>query len=411
MCGRSGLPLRIAPRGVHCMINLTILGSTGTIGVNTLDVVTRMAEKFHIFALTANFNVDLMYSQCLTWQPDYAVMADEEAAESLRKRLKNERPDTLVLAGPEALEFVSADSRTDYVMAGIVGAAGLLSSLAAAKTGKRVLLANKEALVMSGQLFMDEVAASGADLLPIDSEHNAIFQCLPKNDAGQVVKHGVESLLLTASGGPFRGYSKEKLSLVTPEEACAHPNWDMGKKISVDSATMMNKGLEVIEACWLFGVSPENVNVVVHPQSVIHSMVQYIDGSVIAQMGQPDMRTPIAYSLGWPERVQSGVGNLDLFAVSQLDFQKPDNVNFPCLNLARDAFLRGGTAPAVMNAANEVAVAAFLDGKISFADIPLFIEKALSNASIVEADSLEKILDADLMTRQTLVGSIVDAAT
>jgi len=392
------------------MINLTILGSTGTIGVNTLDVVTRMAGKFHIFALTANFNVDLMYSQCLTWQPDYAVMADEEAAESLRKRLKNERPDTLVLSGTEALEFVSANDKTDYVMAGIVGAAGLLPSLAAAKTGKRVLLANKEALVMSGQLFMDEVLASGADLLPIDSEHNAIFQCLPKNDAGQVVKHGVESLLLTASGGPFRGYGKEKLNQVTPEQACAHPNWDMGKKISVDSATMMNKGLEVIEACWLFGVSPKDVNVVVHPQSVIHSMVQYIDGSVIAQMGQPDMRTPIAYSLGWPERVQSGVGSLDLFAVSRLDFQEPDNVNFPCLNLARDSFSRGGTAPAVMNAANEVAVAAFLDRKISFTDIPFFIEKALSNASIVDADSLEKILEADLTTRRTLAGSIMDAA-
>jgi 1-deoxy-D-xylulose-5-phosphate reductoisomerase len=390
------------------MINLTILGSTGTIGVNTLDVVSRMAGKFNIFALTANFNVEVMYSQCLIWHPDYAVMVDEVAAESLRKRLISQRPDIIVLSGTASLEFVSENVKTDYLMAGIVGAAGLLPSLAAAKKGKRVLLANKEALVMSGQLFMDEIEASGADLFPIDSEHNAIFQCLPKDDAGRVVKDGVDSLLLTASGGPFRGLNKETLNQVTPEQACSHPNWDMGKKISVDSATMMNKGLEVIEACWLFGVSPNNVSVVIHPQSIIHSMVQYIDGSVIAQMGQPDMRTPIAYSLGWPERVESGVANLDLFAVSHLDFEEPDNTNFPCLDLAREAFSRGGTAPTVLNAANEVAVTAFLERKILFTDIPRFIEQALSSAIIVEADSLEKILDADLATREMLVGSVMD---
>jgi 1-deoxy-D-xylulose-5-phosphate reductoisomerase len=390
------------------MIDMTILGSTGTIGVNTLDVVSRMPDKFNIFALTANFNTELMYSQCLAWHPDYVVMVDEAAAEALRKRLISKCPDIEVLSGATSLEFVSEHDKTDYVMAGIVGAAGLLPSLAAAKKGKRVLLANKEALVMSGQLFMDEIAASGAELLPIDSEHNAIFQCLPKDDNGHAIKNGVGSILLTASGGPFRGFDKARLKLVTPEQACAHPNWDMGKKISVDSATMMNKGLEVIEACWLFDVSPNDVNVVIHPQSVIHSMVQYVDGSVIAQMGRPDMRTPIAYSLGWPDRVESGVANLDLFTVARLDFEEPDDANFPCLNLAREAFSKGGTAPAVMNAANEVAVAAFLERKILFTEIPWFIEQALSNATIVKADSLEKILEADLLTRHALVGLLMD---
>jgi len=305
-----------------------------------------------------------------------------------------------VLAGHDALVWVSEHDEADYVMAGIVGAAGLMPSLAAAKAGKRVLLANKESLVMSGKLFMDAVRSSGGELLPIDSEHNAIFQCLPKDSKGNVTNEGVDSILLTASGGPFRETARIDLESVTPEEACAHPNWVMGRKISVDSATMMNKGLEVIEACWLFNTAPDDIKVVVHPQSIIHSMVQFIDGSVVAQLGQPDMRTPIAYSLAWPNRCESGVDNLDMSALGRLDFESPDYDKFPCLRLAGESFSAGGTAPAILNAANEVAVQAFLEGVLGFNDIPRLVEYALEKVASSEATNLQDVLDSDAETRQ-----------
>ena len=380
--------------------NLTILGSTGTIGANTLDVVSRMREHFHVFALTANTSVNLLAEQCKVWNPKYAVLSDEFAADKLRKRLQKGASQVEVLAGHDALVWVSEHDEADYVMAGIVGAAGLMPSLAAAKAGKRVLLANKESLVMSGKLFMDAVRSSGGELLPIDSEHNAIFQCLPKDSKGNVTNEGVDSILLTASGGPFRETARIDLESVTPEEACAHPNWVMGRKISVDSATMMNKGLEVIEACWLFNTAPDDIKVVVHPQSIIHSMVQFIDGSVVAQLGQPDMRTPIAYSLAWPNRCESGVDNLDMSALGRLDFESPDYDKFPCLRLAGESFSAGGTAPAILNAANEVAVQAFLEGVLGFNDIPRLVEYALEKVASSEATNLQDVLDSDAETRQ-----------
>ena len=379
---------------------VTILGSTGSIGVNTLDVISRHPNQYRVFALTANTGVEKMTEQCLEWQPEYAVMADESSAASLRAALDKSPCDTQVLEGTEGLESVAADSRTDYVMAAIVGAAGLLPTLAAANAGKRVLLANKESLVVCGKVFMDAVQENRAELLPIDSEHNAIFQSLPPDFSKGLKQTGVRKILLTASGGPFRTRDLSGLTRVTPDEACAHPNWDMGRKISVDSATMMNKGLELIEACWLFGTGPENIQVVIHPQSVIHSMVEYTDGSVMAQLGNPDMRTPIAYGLAWPERIESGVESLNLFDVARLDFEEPDLQRFPCLRLASEAMNRGGTATAILNAANEIAVAEFLDEKIRFIDIPAIVESTLADAEIVEADSLEVVLAADSQARE-----------
>ncbi|MFZ1388561.1 MAG: 1-deoxy-D-xylulose-5-phosphate reductoisomerase [Thiolinea sp.] len=374
---------------------LTILGSTGSIGVSTLDVVQRHPDRFRVFALTANHNVQRMLEQCLACRPKYAVMLNEQAAEQLEQGLKATDSTTKVLAGKAALEQVAAHPDTDYVMAAIVGAAGLLPALAAARAGKRVLLANKEALVMSGQLFMDAVREHQAELLPIDSEHNAIFQCLP----AQGNKQGVERILLTASGGPFRQLPLADFQGITPEQAVAHPNWSMGKKISVDSATLMNKGLEVIEASWLFATPLKRIEVVVHPQSTIHSMVAYNDGSVLAQLGNPDMRTPIAYALAWPERLESGVAPLDLFAVARLDFEKPDLIRFPCLQLAYDAHTRGGFATIALNAANEIAVQAFLERRIGFMDIPRLISDVMKLADTGAPVQLEDILIQDEVSR------------
>ncbi|WMP18311.1 1-deoxy-D-xylulose-5-phosphate reductoisomerase [Thiothrix lacustris] len=373
---------------------ITILGASGSIGVSTLDVLARHPDRFHVFALTANSNVDKIFEQCQRFQPRYAVMVETVAATLLEKRLQAVGSEVVVLAGAEALDAVASSPETDYVMAAIVGAAGLLPTLAAARAGKRVMLANKEALVMSGQLFIDAVREHGAELLPIDSEHNAVFQCLPTDG-----RKGVEKILLTASGGPFRTWSSSDLQGVTPEQAVAHPNWSMGQKISVDSATLMNKGLEVIEACWLFGLPAERVEVVVHPQSTIHSMVSYNDGSVLAQLGNPDMRTPIAYALGWPERLVSGVAPLDLFATARLDFEQPDRERFPCLPLAYDAHARGGYATIALNAANEVAVKAFLGREIGFADIPLLVKDVMHQASAGTPMNLDDILIQDEESR------------
>lgn len=376
---------------------LTILGSTGTIGVNTLDVVARNAGRFEVLALTANTDHVRMSEQCARWHPRYAVMADAQAAEHLARNLHKIDSTIEVLAGGEGLERVAAGADVDYVMAGIVGAAGLLPSLAAAKAGKRVLLANKEALVMSGDLFMQAVRANGAELLPIDSEHNAIFQCMPEDhEHGHGLDHaGVSRILLTGSGGPFRTTPLSALEAVTPAQACAHPNWVMGRKISVDSATMMNKGLEVIEACWLFDTETDRVEVVIHPQSVIHSMVEYEDGSVLAQLGNPDMRTPIAHALCWPQRMGSGVERLDLAAVGRLDFEPVDLQRFPCLRLGFEASRAGSGASTVLNAANEIAVQTFLEERIRFTDIPSIIEHTLENCRLDAPASVEDVLALD----------------
>lgn len=352
------------------MQNLTVLGSTGSIGVSTLDVVARHPDRFRVIALTANSQVDVLFGQCRQFKPRYAVLLDEDAATRLRLQVREASLDTEVLSGATALEQVSMLPETDAVMAAIVGAAGLRPTLAAARAGKKILLANKETLVMAGNVFMDAVRASGSALLPIDSEHNAIFQALPRGYDGNLARNGVRRILLTASGGPFRNTPPVELQHVTPEQACAHPNWAMGRKISVDSATMMNKGLEVIEAHWLFNASADDIQVVVHPQSVIHSLVEYVDGSVVAQLGNPDMRTPIAYGLAYPERIESGVAPLDLFKVATMNFAAPDFERFPCLSLAYQSLRSGGTAPATLNAANEVAVAAFLDKRISSFPFP-----------------------------------------
>ncbi|MBO0614738.1 MAG: hypothetical protein RL122_659 [Pseudomonadota bacterium] len=380
---------------------ITILGASGSIGVSTLDVLARHPERFHVYALTAHSNVEKLFEQCQQFQPRYAVMVDPVAAAVLEKRLQAADSDVVVLAGAEALDAVASSPDTDYVMAAIVGAAGLLPALAAARAGKRVMLANKEALVMSGQLFIDAVREHGAELLPIDSEHNAVFQCLPSDG-----KNGVEKILLTASGGPFRTWAASDLHDITPEQAVAHPNWSMGQKISVDSATLMNKGLEVIEACWLFNLPAERVEVVVHPQSTIHSMVSYNDGSVLAQLGNPDMRTPIAYALGWPERLASGVAPLDLFTTARLDFERPDMARFPCLQLAYDAHTRGGYATIALNAANEVAVKAFLGREIGFTDIPLLVKDVMQQASAGTPMNLDDILIQDEESRARSVSWI-----
>lgn len=386
--------------GVVNMKTITVLGATGSIGMSTLDVVARHAQRYQVFALTANRQVERMLELCRNFTPRYAVMADEDAATQLEQQLRQCGAETTeVLAGVGGLEFVSSHKEVDYVMAAIVGAAGLLPALAAARSGKRVLLANKEALVMSGQLFMDEIKSSGAELLPIDSEHNAIFQCMPA-DFIDLERNGVRRILLTASGGPFRTLDMTGLKNVTPAQAVAHPNWDMGRKISVDSASMMNKGLEVIEARWLFDASADQIDVVVHPQSVIHSMVEYADGSVLAQMGNPDMRTPIAHAMAWPERIDSGVASLNLFEVARLDFEKPDLERFPCLGLAYQALREGGTATAILNAANEVAVDAFLDDRIGFLSIAETIEATLTELPAQAATSLDVIMQADLQARE-----------
>jgi 1-deoxy-D-xylulose-5-phosphate reductoisomerase len=379
---------------------VTVLGSTGSIGVSTLDVIARHPERYRVVALTANRDVEGLFEQCLRYQPRLAVMADEAAAAQLAQRLWARGSDIEVLQGMVGLEQVAAMPEADYVMAAIVGAAGLLPALAAVRAGKRVLLANKEALVVSGRLFMDEARRHGAEILPIDSEHNAVFQCMPAENARGEQGSGVKRILLTASGGPFRKTPLAELVDVTPDQACAHPNWDMGRKISVDSATMMNKGLEVIEAHWLFQMRPEQIDVVLHPQSVIHSMVEYIDGSVLAQLGNPDMRTPIAHALAWPERIDSGVGSLDLFQVARLDFEAPDLQRFPCLRLAFEAVRAGGTAPVVLNAANEVAVAAFLQHRLGFLGIAELVDRTLQTMEVQPAEALDQLLEIDREARR-----------
>ena len=377
---------------------LTVLGATGTIGVNTLDVVARHPGRFDVFALTGATQVDRMVEQCRVHRPRVAVMTEQAAADAVRARLAEAGIGTEVRAGAEALIDVSTAPEVDTVMAAIVGAAGLAATLAAARAGKRILLANKETLVVSGQLFMDAVAACGAELLPIDSEHNAIFQALPRDFRGDFQAAGVKALWLTASGGPFRTLSAEAIAAATPAQAVAHPNWVMGKKISVDSASLMNKGLEVIEARWLFNARPNQIRVVVHPQSIVHSMVEYADGSVIAQMGTPDMRTPIAYALGFPERIDAGVSALELLG-RQLTFEAPDTTRFPCLQLAFDALTAGGNAAAVLNAANEVAVARFLDGAVPFSAIARSIAHALDRLAGGVADTLDDLLESDRQAR------------
>jgi 1-deoxy-D-xylulose-5-phosphate reductoisomerase len=379
---------------------ITVLGATGSIGKSTLDVVSRHPQSYQIYALTAATQDELLFSQCLDFKPKFAVMLDEASAQRLSSRLSAAGSATQVLWGVEALEQVSAAPEVTAVMAAIVGAAGLRPTLAAARAGKKILLANKETLVMAGRLFMDAVRQSGSALLPIDSEHNAIFQSLPAGYAGDLATAGVSQILLTASGGPFRNTPLDELQNVTPEQACAHPNWSMGRKISVDSATMMNKGLEVIEAHWLFNAPAAAIQVVIHPQSVIHSLVQYIDGSVLAQLGNPDMRTPIAYGLAYPARIDSGVAALDLFKVARLDFQVPDFKRFSCLALAYRALQAGGTAPTLMNAANEVAVAAFLERRIAFLDIPRLIADVLDKLPVVEVNELDDVLQADEQARR-----------
>ncbi|MQQ33994.1 1-deoxy-D-xylulose-5-phosphate reductoisomerase [Pseudomonas sp. SZ57] len=378
---------------------ITILGATGSIGLSTLDVVARHPALYQVFALTGFSRLDELLALCIRHTPQYAVVPDQVVARKLQDDLAAAGLDTRVLVGEGGLCEVAADPRVDAVMAAIVGAAGLRPTLAAVEAGKKVLLANKEALVMSGALFMQAVRQSGAVLLPIDSEHNAIFQCLPGDFARGLGAVGVRRIMLTASGGPFRETPLEQLHNVTPEQACAHPVWSMGRKISVDSATMMNKGLELIEACWLFDARPDQVEVVIHPQSVIHSLVDYVDGSVLAQLGNPDMRTPIANALAWPARVDSGVAPLDLFRIGQLDFQAPDEARFPCLRLARQAAEAGGSAPAMLNAANEVAVAAFLDGRIRYLEIAGIIEEVLDHEPVTAVEGLDAVFAADAKAR------------
>ena len=391
------------------MKEITILGSTGSIGVNTLDVISNHQDKFNIKALTANKNLDVLVEQCFKYHPEYAVMTDESSASKLEEKLKKKAPDIKVFAGIDGLVKVAELDTVDYVMAAIVGAAGLLPTLAAAKAGKRVLLANKEALVMSGKLFIDTIAKSNAELIPIDSEHNAIFQCI--TDASNKKSSTIRSIMLTASGGPFLNTPIEELSSKTPEQACKHPKWKMGRKISVDSATMMNKGLEVIEASWLFNIESDLVDIVIHPQSIIHSLVEYKDGSVLAQLGNPDMRVPISFGLAWPERIETDVERLDLFDIAQFDFKKPENDRFPCLKLAREAIKQGGTSSAILNAANEVAVNEFLNKKIMFTDIARIIESVMSDVPQNDADSIEKILKDDELARKRAIEIIRDMNT
>lgn len=391
------------------MRKLTILGATGSIGASTFKVIEQNPQQFSVVALAAGNNVEKMRELCHKWQPKYAVMASDDAALTLKKQLAELKISTEVLSGVDAMCQVSSLDEVDTVMAAIVGAAGLLPTMAAVKSGKRVLLANKEALVMSGQLFIDTVKQHGAELMPVDSEHNAIFQCLPSDiqtNLGRcdLTQHGISNILLTGSGGPFRYSDIETLSSVTPEQAIAHPNWSMGPKISVDSATMMNKGLEYIEAKWLFNTSREQLKVLIHPQSVIHSMVQYKDGSVLAQMGEPDMATPIALTLSYPERVSAGVSPLDFTKVGQLTFLEPDYARYPCLKLAIDACYEGQHATTALNAANEIAVAAFLNRQLSFTDIAQVnqqvLNKVCADTNQSHCSDLETILEVDRMARE-----------
>jgi 1-deoxy-D-xylulose-5-phosphate reductoisomerase len=381
------------------MSGVSILGSTGSIGLSTLDVIRRHPDRFRVVALAADRNDGRLLEQCLEFAPEIVALASVEAAGRLETEVRRRGLPTRVLAGEEGLEAVAAHPGAGQVMAAIVGAAGLKSTLAAARAGKRVLLANKESLVCAGRLLLEAVVASGAELVPIDSEHNAIFQCLPQPVSPGRCPPGVRRILLTASGGPFRTWSLEAMAAATPQQAVAHPNWAMGRKISVDSATLMNKGLELIEACLLFGISPQRVAVVVHAESVIHSMVEYTDGSVLAQLGNPDMRTPIAHALGWPERIESGVQSLDLVAIGQLGFEAPDLERFPSLRLAREAAEAGGTAPAVLNAANEVAVAAFLGNRLNFTDMARVIDSVLQGHDVKQVTSLADALAADAWGR------------
>lgn len=382
------------------MIRLTILGATGSVGQSTLEVVARNADKYEVFAVSGYQRLTELLSICKEFKPKLAAVPNDEAI-GFQQQLQAAGCKTEVVAGQAGLETLASTPEVDVVVAAIVGAAGLVPTLAAVKAGKRILLANKEALVMSGALFMDAVEKYQATLLPIDSEHNAIFQCLPADFAKRsFAEQGIEKLVLTASGGPFRGWSKDALKGVTPAQAVAHPNWSMGRKISVDSATLMNKGLELIEACWLFNVQPQQIDVVVHPQSIIHSMVSYRDGSVLAQLGNPDMRTPIAHALAWPKRIDAGVSPLNLITAAALTFEQPNTLAFPCLALARQAFEVGGTAPAILNAANEVAVAAFLEQRIHFTDIPKVINRVLDLSRIQAANDLELLLSEDRRASQ-----------
>ncbi|MBK8132561.1 MAG: 1-deoxy-D-xylulose-5-phosphate reductoisomerase [Gammaproteobacteria bacterium] len=385
---------RAAPRGV------SILGSTGSIGVSALDVIARHPGRFRVIALSGYQRLDVLAAQCRQFAPELVAVPTAAAAQQLRGLVP---ASTRVAAGAEGLDAVAGHERADTVIAAIVGAAGLLPTLAAARAGKRLLLANKEALVMAGRLFMAEVARGGATLLPLDSEHNAIFQCLP---AVGVDRGGVRRLILSASGGPFRTTSLEAIEAATPDEACAHPNWRMGRKISVDSATMMNKGLELIEACWLFGVGPDRIEILIHPQSIVHSLVEYADGSVLAQLGNPDMRTPIAHALGWPERIESGVARLDLTAIAQLQFSAPDPLRFPCLRLAHAAAAVMGDAPAALNAANEEAVTAFLAGKLRFTRIAAVVDQVMQHWCVAEPDCIDAVLDTDIRAREQARGFI-----
>jgi 1-deoxy-D-xylulose-5-phosphate reductoisomerase len=382
------------------MRNLTILGSTGSVGVNTLDVAARHPGEFCVVALTARDRIDVLLKQCLTHKPRYAVMLDPVAARELARRLAEAGSVTQVSSGIEALEEVASLPDVDTVMAAIVGIAGLRPTLAAVRAGKKVLLANKESLVTAGALFMDAVKKNGATLLPIDSEHNAVFQALPRGHAGLLDSSGVRRILLTASGGPFLATPLAELERVTPRQACAHPNWVMGRKISVDSATMMNKGLEVIEAHWLFAAPPESIEVVIHPESIIHSLVEYVDGSVIAQLGNPDMRTPIAHALAYPRRITSGVEYLDLARIGALHFEKPDMLRFPCLRLAFDALRAGPGAATVLNAANEIAVARFLDAGLAFTCISELIEHVVACMGNARIASLDDVFAVDAEARR-----------
>jgi len=382
------------------MNGVCVLGSTGSIGVSTLDVIRLNQDDYTVVALTANRNVERLFDQCVEFKPTYAVLSDEGLAETFRNKIEqSDASETIVLSGVDALEFVAQLPEVNTVVAAIVGAAGLLPTLAAAQSGKKLLLANKESLVISGDLLMSAVKENGAILLPLDSEHNALFQCMPDNYISGQRADGVRRLVLTASGGPFLNMSLADLEKVTVEQACAHPNWSMGRKISVDSATMMNKGLEVIEASYLFNVSANLIDVVVHPQSIIHSMVDYIDGSVLAQLGNPDMKTPIAHALAWPKRQSSGVSPLDLIVNNQLTFEAASFDKFPCLRLAYEALENRGTGPTILNAANEVAVDAFLSKRLGFTDIPVLIEKVVNASVVMSADSIDTVLQADMETR------------
>lgn len=393
------------------MMRLVVLGSTGSIGLSTLDVVARHPDRYQVLGLAAQRNIERLREQCLRFQPRYAAVSDVSAAATLRRQLSEAGCQTEVLCGADAAHDLAVLSEADCVVAGIVGAAGLRPTLAAAEQGKRILLANKEVLVMAGAVFMNTVRQSQALLMPIDSEHNAIFQCLPADFSERGLEaSGVRRILLTASGGPFRQTDLTRLPQVTPEEACAHPNWSMGQKISVDSASMMNKGLELIEACLLFDLAPDQIEVVLHPQSIVHSLVEYIDGSVLAQMGNPDMRTPIAHALAWPERINAGVEPLDLFKIARLDFEAPDPRRYPCLGLAYEALRLGGSACATLNAANEVAVAEFLAQRIRFTEIAHVVESVLETASIHAVTSLDDVLAADAEARRA-ASAVIDRIT